>query len=100
MKKNAIKKRAAQKEMVRIMSAAAESCARAIDNVAVPVKDGQDISVMVAICLELIDRTDPREFMDAVNTVQQRMKYFDKNKEAILGDMDAEEDDTANNVEG
>jgi len=99
MKEAAIKKRMAQKEMVKAMSAAAEACARAIDNVEVPVQDAQAIGSLVAICLELVDRMDPREFLDVVETVEQRAKFFKKHQDLIIKDMN-EESDTADIAEG
>ena len=94
MKKAAIKKRKTQKAMVKVMTAAAEACARAVDNVEVPVEDAQAISSLVAICLELVDRTDPREFRDVVETVEQRAKFFKKHQNLIMEDVNAQESHT------
>ena len=99
MKKNAIRKRETQKAMVKVMSVAAEACARAMDNVEVPVQDAQAIGSLVAICLELVDRMDPREFLDVVETVEQRAKFFKKHQALIIKETN-EESDTADIAEG
>lgn len=100
MKKNEIKKRAAQKAMVNVMAAAAEACARAVDNVEVPVEDAQAISSLVAICLELTGRTDPRVFRDCIETVEMRMKFYKQHYSKISEVINEQEGDTSADVEG